>query len=120
VDTQVASLIIVDDFLPRDLAEAMRADIDEHFSTPFKHLPNTHQVWNYWFVPQVYTFLRTQPEKVIQPARVDSFMGALRTWSTETLGLAGSVGPTSAYTLMGADRSCTTTRRTAASPLYFR
>ena len=88
MDTQVGSLIIVDDFLPRDLAEAMRADIDEHFSTPFKHLPTTHQVWNYWFVPQVYTFLRTQPEKVIQPARVDSFMGALRTWSTETLGLA--------------------------------
>lgn len=82
------SLIIVDDFLPLELAEAMRADIDAHFSTPFKHLANTHQVWNYWFVPQVYTFLRTQPEKVIQPAKVDSFMGALRTWSTETLGLA--------------------------------
>jgi hypothetical protein len=66
----------------------MRADIDAHFSTPFKHRAETHQVWNFWFVPQVYTYLRTQPEKVIQRASVERFMGMLRGWSTETLGLA--------------------------------
>jgi hypothetical protein len=66
----------------------MRADIDAHFSTPFNHRPETHQVWNYWFVPQVYTYLRTQPEKVIQRASMERFMGLLSAWSTETLGLA--------------------------------
>lgn len=87
-EPQVGALAIVDNFLPRDFAAAMRADIDSHFSTPFKHRPDTHQVWNFWFVPQVYTYLRTQPEKVIQHASVERFMGLLRAWSTETLGLA--------------------------------
>jgi hypothetical protein len=87
-EPQVGALAIVDNFLPRDLAVAMRADIDAHFSTPFKHRPETHQVWNYWFVPQVYTYLRTQPEKVIQRTSVESFLGLLRSWSTQTMGLA--------------------------------
>jgi len=82
------ALMIVDDFLPNEFAAAMRADIDAHFSAPFKHRPETHQVWNFWFVPQTYTYLRTQPEKVIQRARMDRFMGLLGAWSSDTLGLA--------------------------------
>jgi hypothetical protein len=85
---QSGDFLIVDNFLPHELAAAMRADIDAHFSAPFKHRPDTHQVWNYWFVPQTYTYLRTQPEKVIQRARVDRFLGLLHGWSGETLGLA--------------------------------
>ena len=87
-EPQVDALLIVDDFLPRDLAAAMRADLDAHFSAPYTHRPDRHQVWNYWFVPQAYTYLRTQPEKVIQRASVDRFMGLLNAWSRETLGLA--------------------------------
>lgn len=87
-DPQVDALRVVDDFLPRELAAAMRADIDAHFSAPFRQRPETHQVWNYWFVPQTYTYLRTQPEKVIQRARVERFMSQLGAWSSETLGLA--------------------------------
>ena len=86
--TQVDALMIVDNFLPRELAAAMRADIDAHFSTPFGHRPETHQVWNFWFVPQAYTYLRTQPEKVIQRSSVERFMGLLGAWSGENLGLA--------------------------------
>lgn len=86
--SQVGALLIVDDFLPRDFAAQMRADIDAHFSAPFKHRPDTHQVWNFWFVPQNYTYLRTQPEKVIQRPSVERFMGLLHAWSSETLGLA--------------------------------
>jgi hypothetical protein len=82
------ALLVVDNFLPREFAASMRADIDLHFSTPYKHHSDTHQVWNYWFVPQTYTYLRTQPEKVIQRASVERFMGQLRAWSSETLGLA--------------------------------
>lgn len=87
-EPQGSALRVIDDFLPHELAEAMRADIDAHFASPFKHRPETHQVWNFWFVPQVYTYLRTQPEKVIQRASVERFLGQLRAWSTETLGLA--------------------------------
>jgi hypothetical protein len=87
-ETHTGALLIVDDFLPRDLALAMRADIDAHFAKPYADSPETHQIWNYWFVPQVYTLLSTQPEKVIQRDSVDRFMGRLRSWSAETLGLA--------------------------------
>jgi hypothetical protein len=79
--------LIVDDFLADDLAQAMRNDIDEHFARPDKHRPATHQVWNYWFVPNLYTYLRTQPEKVIRPANMERFFAALQRWAGDTLGL---------------------------------
>ncbi|MFI4935757.1 MAG: 2OG-Fe(II) oxygenase [Caulobacterales bacterium] len=81
-------LLVIDDFLPVELAEAMRLDIDNHFSNPAAHAAETHQVWNYWYVPPVYTYFRTQPEKVIEKASVDAFMDRLRFFTTETLGLA--------------------------------
>ena len=85
--------LIVDDFLPLELAEAMRQGIDEHFANPGAHKPATHQVWNYWFVPELYAYLRTQPEKVIERGLVDQFQARLTAWSNETLGLAGITWP---------------------------
>jgi len=81
-------LFIVDDFLPIELAEAMRLDIDNHFANPAVHAPDTHQIWNYWFVPDLYAYLRTQPEKVIARPSVEAFTERLRLWSIQTLGLA--------------------------------
>lgn len=98
---QVDALMVVDNFLPREFAGAMRADIDTHFSSPYKHRPDTHQVWNFWFVPQAYTYLRTQPEKVIQHASVERFMGLLRAWSSETLGLARISWPYLSFYISG-------------------
>ena len=83
----LAPVAVFDDFLPKDLADAMRADIDAHFAKPGAHGPDTHQVWNYWFVPELYTYLRTSPEKIFRGDRTKAFMQALRTWSLETLGL---------------------------------
>lgn len=100
-EPQVDALTVVDNFLPREFAEAMRADIDAHFSAPFNHRPDTHQVWNFWFVPQVYTYLRTQPEKVIQRASVERFMGLLRAWSIETLGLGRLSWPYLSFYMSG-------------------
>lgn len=79
--------LVVDDFLPVAQAEAMRADIDAHFANPDKHSPDRHQVWNYWFVPELYAYLRTLPDKIIREDRVMGFLGALRDWSFERLGL---------------------------------
>jgi hypothetical protein len=98
---QAEALMIVDNFLPREFAAAMRADIDSHFAAPYKHRPDTHQVWNFWFVPQTYTYLRTQPEKVIQRASVERFMGLLRAWSSETLGLARLSWPYLSFYMSG-------------------
>jgi hypothetical protein len=85
--------LIVDDFLPLELAEAMRKGIDDHFADPGAHAPQTHQVWNYWFVPELYAYLRTQPEKVIDRPLVDQFQARLAAWSNETLGMAGITWP---------------------------
>jgi hypothetical protein len=88
-----APTIVIDNFMPQDLAKAMRADIEAHFSNPAAHRPETHQVWNYWFVPDLYTYLRTQPEKIIQRARVEQFATALQRWSINVLGLGGVTWP---------------------------
>jgi len=85
--------LVADDFLPRDLAIAMRGDIDAHFAEPGAHRPDTHQVWNYWFVPELYTYLRTAPEKVIRRDRVDNFVGSLQTWARLTLGMGNVTWP---------------------------
>lgn len=82
-----AGILVADDFLPPDLADAMRQDIEAHFARPMAHRADTHQVWNYWFVPELYTYLRTNPEKVIARERIEAFMRALRGWSLATLGL---------------------------------
>jgi hypothetical protein len=81
-------ILVVDGFLPGRLAMAMRRDIDAHFANPNAHRRDTHQVWNYWFVPELYTYLRTDADRVIGRAHVDAFHGALREWSTSHLGMA--------------------------------
>src|SRR5215475_11884082 len=85
--TVSASHLVVDDFLRADVARSLRADIDAHFRDPQNHGSATHQVWNYWFVPDCYTYMRTDPQKIIAPPKVDGFMAALRNWSLKTLGL---------------------------------
>lgn len=82
-----SGIVVADDFLPRDLADAMRRDIDEHFARPTAPHAETHQVWNYWFVPELHSYLRTTPEKVIGREHVDAFMRALRNWSVGRLGM---------------------------------
>jgi hypothetical protein len=93
VDALRAPVIVIDDFLPDEVAQAMRADIEAHFANPGQHKPESHQVWNYWFVPGLYTYMRTQPEKVIRKDLVGQLTGALRRWSSDVLGLATVTHP---------------------------
>jgi hypothetical protein len=83
-----------DDFLPADEAEALRTPIDAHFSEPHEHRTETHFIWNYWYVPGLYTYLRANPEQVIPRDRVAGFHAALTRWAGETLGLARVSWPT--------------------------
>ena len=89
----LAPFVVVDDFLPADLAQDMRSDLDRHFGNPSGHRSDTHQIWNYWFVPGLYTYLRTQPEKIIEAGRIQQFSRVLRDWSVEVLGLGGITRP---------------------------
>jgi len=76
----------VDNFLPEALAHEMRAAIDRHFADPYRQT-HEHQVWNYWFVPDMYTFMRTMPQRVIPPDLCEQFHAALTAWAWKTLGL---------------------------------
>jgi hypothetical protein len=88
-----AAVVVIDDFLPRDLAVGMRADIEAHFAEPHAHRADTHQIWNYWFVPEVHTCLRTSPERIIHSDRVDAFVRTLQAWSIATLGMGSVTWP---------------------------
>lgn len=88
-----APFMIVDDFLPKADADAMRSGIEAHFGQPHLHSPESHQVWNYWHVPGLYTYLRTTPEKVIERALVESFFETLAAWARRTLGLGSVTWP---------------------------
>ena len=63
VDCLTERLYVFDDFLPGETSAAMRADIDAHFSNPYQHKHETHDVWNYWHVPGQYNYLRTTPKR---------------------------------------------------------
>ena len=71
----------------------MRQDIDFHFEKPGAHRPEKHQVWNYWHIPELYTYLRTNCDKVIELERVQQFMAALTDWSIRTLGMGHVTWP---------------------------
>ena len=77
----------IDSFLDPGQAEAMRGHVDAHFADPHAHSPDSHQVWNYWHVPGLYTYLRTRPEKIMPQALVRDFHAALSAWAADTLGL---------------------------------
>lgn len=80
--------LVVDDFMPDADAAAMRAAIEAHFANPARHLPATHMVWNYWYVPGLYTYLRAEPDKVLGAKLARAFHDRLASWSRQTLGLS--------------------------------
>jgi hypothetical protein len=83
-----------DSFLPEADAEAMRAAVDQHFAEPHSHRTDSHFIWNYWYVPGLYTYLRAVPEQVIPRPLVAAFHAELTRWAAETLGLGQVTWPT--------------------------
>jgi hypothetical protein len=86
-------LLVVDEFLPRATAMAMRKCIDEHFGRPFQHRADTHQLWNYWHVPGLYTYLRTHPEKIIPMQMVKMLVATIEGWGRTNLGMDAVTWP---------------------------
>lgn len=69
-----------------DFADEMRACFERHFAEPHK-TAERHQTWTYWYVPETYTYLLTNPEKVIERPLVERFVKALRAHALENLGI---------------------------------
>lgn len=70
-----------------DGADALRSAYDAHFAEPDKNT-DRHIVWNYWHVPGLYTYLKTNPSKVLPEPLVTRFMQRLNAWAMATLGLS--------------------------------
>jgi hypothetical protein len=82
---------IIENFFPE--AELLRREVDAHFAEPYRHTPDRHQVWNYWFVPDTYTYLRTSPEKVVEPELARRFFDYLRQAAFDLWGLGKTTWP---------------------------
>ena len=68
------------------------AAFDSHFQNPDAHAAQ-HQVWNYWYVPDSYTYLRTDPCKVLPAPQVTRFVERLNAWAMNNLGLHTAWNP---------------------------
>jgi len=90
-----AGHLVVPDFFAE--APAMRAAIDAHFANPAAHGADTHQIWNYWHVPDLYTYLRTLPRKVIPLPLMNGFFNHLTAWTRTNLGCVPSDAYLSLY-----------------------
>src|SRR5262245_8776138 len=81
----------VQDFFPQ--AAPMRAAFEELCRNPYLQQADTHGIWNYWHVPDLYTYLRTTPERLFPQAMVAAFTSHLKQWAVENLGLAALTPP---------------------------
>ena len=82
--------VVVEQFF--DTAAELRAAFEGHFHNPHTHA-GAHQVWNYWYVPDAYTYLRTDPLKVLPQPLVARFVERLNAWALATLGLCTRSNP---------------------------
>src|SRR5215203_5428561 len=81
--------LVVPDFLPE--AEKLRTAFDERFADPRSTDPERF-VWDYWHMPEQYTYLRTYGDRYFPEVLTTALMERLREWGREVLG-CGSVSP---------------------------
>jgi 2OG-Fe(II) oxygenase superfamily len=82
-----APYLVIDDFMPSTVALDMRNAAEAHLGNPYRHSLSTHMDWDYWHVPGLYTYLRTQPAKVLGAQLAGMFHERLSGWTAERLGL---------------------------------
>jgi hypothetical protein len=78
-----AGHLVMPDFYAE--AAVLRAAIESHFANPTAHSPDTHQIWNYWHVPDMYTYLRTLPQKLIPAPLLAGLFNHLAAWTRQNL-----------------------------------
>ena len=97
------AFIAIPDFFAE--ARALRAAFDAHFADPVHHVPEIHQVWNYWHVPGQYNYLRTQPEKIIPRPLCDRLFAALARLAIERFGMTVATWPYLSLYVSGCSQS---------------
>jgi hypothetical protein len=76
-----------EDFYPD--AHLMRQKIDEHFTDSIarKEPFDKRAIWNYWFIPTLYMYLRAEPWVLFPTSLFDQFMAHLRAFAARQFGL---------------------------------
>ena len=87
----LSSYLVVPNFFAQ--ANELRACFDRHFADPDHHGGPSHQIWDYWHIPQLYTYLRTEPRRIFPGALMDRFQSSLKDWAWETLGMCEVSSP---------------------------
>jgi hypothetical protein len=78
---------IIDDFLPLEVAFKMRNGIDRHFRNQERHTAHEHQIWNYWHIPDMYTYMRTDPHRIFGQEEIATLRDTLGAWTQHNLGM---------------------------------
>ena len=81
-------------------ANELRAAFEAHFRDPQSH-DQRHQIWNYWYVPGHYTYLRAMADTVLPKVVVDRFVERVRAWSLQRLGLGAISRPVLSFYVNG-------------------
>jgi hypothetical protein len=83
---------IVKDFWPD--AKQARTTFEQFMGNPKSHVfGGPHQCWDYWYTPNVYCYLRTDPAKVLGRAAVDDFMQCLERYCERQLPTVKPMSP---------------------------
>lgn len=79
---------ILDNFCP-ELTASLRAEFDLRIGATVDSFPVPKErfVWDYWNVPDQFTYLRALPQTVISEDLLTQFKSALLTWTFEHLGV---------------------------------
>jgi hypothetical protein len=86
-----------DNFFPD--ARAMRQAIDDHFNDSIaSKLPfEKRAIWNYWYIPQAYTYLRTEATTIFPHLLLEKFVRHLQLFGARQFGLLPSMPYLSMY-----------------------
>ena len=91
-------LTTVDDFFPD--AREMRRVFDERLGTR-RGAPRERFVWDYWHVPDQYTYIRTFADEFFPSDLYDRFADHLLAWGRQTLGCTKILSPWLSYYIDG-------------------
>jgi hypothetical protein len=88
----------VDDFFPG--AGEMRRVFDDRLGT-LRGAPRERFVWDYWHVPDQYTYIRTFASEFFPTDLFERFLDRLMTWGREWLGCTKIIPPWLSYYIDG-------------------
>jgi hypothetical protein len=87
-----------------DEAPALRTSFDAFVTNPDSQNVRKHGKWNYWYVPELYAYLRADPKAVLCVAEFERFAERLADWAFDKYGLTRVTGPSLSMYVSGCEQ----------------